>query len=357
MKVYYIESGLQGCYLVRCLLPLQANGWNGDQVSIRLDAKEPFDKARAAQDAEVVVFHRPDNPKKLELARLLKQSGKKIVFDNDDTLKDDGGFKFNQYLDKKRFDKGFKTLNESIDAFIKEADLVTCSTEFLKKEYEKINPNVIVLPNCVDPFYFDEPLRNESEKIRIGIVGSIAITADLDVLRPIIEKYHKDPRVELVVFSLPPSKQDTFMHELYSEEYAFFESVNVQWQPFVMMENYYDTLNELRLDMMIIPRKDNYFNRCKSNLKFLEASMFEIPVIGQAFSTGDSPYQQNPEDSKRMLLADTHEQWIEQIEKLIGDKQLRLKMGKEAKEYVLQNYSIKNNSYKWKEAYQKMYAD
>ena len=44
------------------------------------------------------------------------------------------------------------------------ADLVTCTTEFLKKEYEKINKNVVVLPNCVDPFYWPRTiLKNETD--------------------------------------------------------------------------------------------------------------------------------------------------------------------------------------------------
>ena len=62
-------------------------------------------------------------------------------------------------MDEERLKNGLKTINETIDLFIKEADLVTCSTEFLANEYRKLNPNVVVLPNCVDPFMFDEPLK------------------------------------------------------------------------------------------------------------------------------------------------------------------------------------------------------
>lgn len=354
MKVYYISSGLQGCYLVRCLLPLQANGWDGDQTSIRLDAMTPENKARAAQDADIVVFHRPEDPKKLQLARLLKGMGKKIVFDNDDTYKDDGGFKFNEFMDKERLDRGLKTINECIDAFIKEADLVTCSTRFLKEEYEKLNPNVVVLPNCVDPFLFDEPIRNESDVVRIGITGSVAITSDLDVLKPIVEHYHKDKRVKIVLLSMPPQKNDKYTRELYFDEYKFWESVDIEWQPFVPMEEYLDTLNNLKLDINIIPRADNYFNRCKSNLKFLENSMFETPTIAQAFPTHDSPYEQNPDDSKYMLMATDFDSWIEQIEKLITDKKLRLDMGKKAHDYVLENYNIEDKAHLWVDAYSKL---
>jgi hypothetical protein len=122
---------------------------------------------------------------------------------------------------------------------------------------------------------------------------------------------------------MPPQNQDKKTRELYKEEYKFWESVNVEWQPFVNAEDYYETLNDLKLDFVIIPRADNYFNRCKSNLKFLENSMLEIPSICQAFDTGDSPYQQNPADKDYLLLANKYDEWIEQIEKLINDKEYR----------------------------------
>jgi len=82
--------------------------------------------------------------------------------------------------------------------------------------------------------------------------------------------------------------------------------------------------------------------------------MLEIPTIGQSFPTNDSPYQQNPEDSKRMLLAGNAKEFIEQIEKLIASKELRKKMGKEAKKYVLENYTIEDNAHLWEEAYDKL---
>lgn len=352
MKVFYVTSDLEGCYNVRCLLPLQANGWDGDRTTFMANRMTPDNRAKAAQNADIVVFHRPESKNKLKLARILKGLGKKIVFDNDDTYKDDGGFKFNEYMNKERLEKGLETLNDGIDTFIKEADLVTCSTRFLEEEYKKINDNVIVLPNCIDPFYFPEPEHNETDIVRIGVTGSVGITSDMEILQPIVEHYHNDPRVKIVLFSMPKKGDDVVMRQLYHDEYKFWDSVNVEWHPFVYMEDYYEKLNDLKLDMVIIPRYNSLFNRCKSNLKFLENSMLEIPTIAQSFPTGDSPYQQNPEDQKYLLLAGTHEEWIAQIEKLINDKELRREMGKKAREYVIENYDIAKHAHKWKEAYQ-----
>jgi glycosyltransferase involved in cell wall biosynthesis len=322
-----------------------------------LERISPEQKAKAIVNADVVVFHRPEQEYQLVMARKLKEVGKKIVFDNDDTYKDYNGFRFNDYMTEERIKKGLGELDKNISTFIKEADLITCPTEFLKKEYEQINPNVVVLPNCVDPFYYPEPSRNETDIIRIGITGSVGITSDVNVLKPIIEHYEYDPRVRLVLLSLPPEGNNEIYKKLYIEEYAFWNRVNIEWHSFVGADIYYEYLNDLKLDMVIIPRSDSYFNRCKSNLKFLECSMLEIPVIGQSFSTGDSPYEVNPEDAKHLLLATDTASWIEQIEKLINDKELRRSLGKEAHDYVLENYSIEKNAHLWREAYDTLFVN
>lgn len=343
-----------GSYIVRCLLPLQANGWDGDTTSMTWGARTPENKSRAAQASDIVVFHRAAEPKKLELARLLKLQGKKIVYDSDDTWKDTKGVRLSDYINEERLKRGSEALNKYVDATIIEADLVTTSTEFLAAEYRQLNPNVVVLPNCIDPFYFEEPLRNEGEKIRIGVTGSVAATDDLKVLAPIIEHYEHDPRVTIVFFSLPANRYDKLVNAVYDKEYEFLDSVNVEWHPYVDADLYYDKLNSLRLDMMIIPRADNYFNRCKSNLKFLEASMFKIPVIAQSFPDGKSPYEVDPEDAENLMLAKDTQSWFDMIELLIRFKETRLKLGSKAYEYVKGKYDINLRGHLWREAYEKL---
>ncbi len=351
MRVYFISSGLQGCYNVRCLLPLQANGWDGDRTSIRPDELTPENKTKAALASDVVVFHRPEDPQKLKLARILKEEGKKIVFDNDDTYKDATTVKLNKYISEARVAKGMKSINSYVDQFIIEADLVTCSTEFLAEEYRRLNPNVKVLPNCIDPFLYEEPLKNDTDVVRIGVTGSIGVSSDMEVLSPIISHYENDKRVQIVFFSLPANRYDKLVGETYFEEYKWLDSVNVEWHPYVDADKYYDKLNSLKLDMMIIPRADNYFNRCKSNLKFLEAAMFEIPCIVQGFADGKGPYQVNPEDSKYLKMVMDNKDWIPEVEQMIADKEGRQKLGKEAHDYVLANYNIEDKAHLWKEAY------
>ncbi len=353
MRVYFVSSGNAGCYLVRCLLPLVANGWDGDTTSLSPFLKTPENKALAAQASEIVVFHRPDDPKKLELAKLLKKQGKKICMDNDDTYRDMGGIKLNSYFNEERVKRGLESVNRVMDEFASISDMITVSTECLAEEYRQIHQNVVLLPNYVDPFYFDEPLRNDGDKIRIGITGSIGMSSDLDVLNPIFRHYENDPRVQLVFFSLPANPRDNpFIANAYEHEYNFLDSMSVEWHATVNIEKYYDKLNSLKLDIMLIPRSDTYFNRCKSNLKFIESSLFEIPIIAQGFDDGKSPYQVNPKDSEHMVIVTDNSKWIEETEKLIADKELRQEMGRKARQYVLDNYDISDHAHEWEDAYQ-----
>ena len=114
-----------------------------------------------------------------------------------------------------------------------------------------------------------------------------------------------------------------------------------------------ETLRQARLDMMLIPRRENHFNKAKSNIKFLEASMLEIPVIAQGFKDGLSPYDNDIDGTNGVLVIDD-KKWEEEVMLMILNPGKRLMLGATAKQYVLNNYQIKDNAYKWAEAYEKL---
>lgn len=323
-----------------------ANGWDGDRTSLRGETKDRMLSAQACRANDIIVFQRPDEMVRVQAAGILKGMGKKIVFENDDTYKIE---------DPMKFGGGLKKRNKALDTCIELSDLVTTTTEYLANEYRQLNDNVVVLPNCVDPFDWPERIkRNNGDKVRIGIVGSVSSNGDFDPVVPALKKLNERDDITIVLFGLPKKDVDPKVSKLYKEEYAFWDQFNVEWQPFVPIYEYFDTLNDLRLDLMLIPRKDNYFNRCKSNIKFLEASMLEIPVIAQGFEDGNSPYQADLDGENGVVVVD-NDKWYEEICKLIDDKKLRRAMGKQAKKYVLNNYSIDKNAHKWVDAYKKLY--
>lgn len=354
MRVYYIGNKYDGCYYVRCLQPLIHNGWDGERTSLRAKPASSDMMTQACLQSDVVVFQRPDDPKKVESIKLLKLAGKKVVFDNDDTYKPDSGTPTQIYSVQGK--NALRNKNSNLDAFMAQADLVTTTTEFLADEYRKKNDNVIVLPNMVDPDDWEEPLKNEGKKVRIGLVGSVASNKDYAQIIPVLDAMKEIDEIQLVLFALPadvPGKQK--VREIYREEIDFWSQYDPEWHHFVPLPEYFDALNELRLDIMLIPREDSYFNRCKSNLKFLEAAMCEVPVIARSFEDGNSPYDKDIEHGETGYLVQTVAEWVDCIEDLVENPDKRKAMGKKAKKYVLENFNIHNNYHLWEEAYQTLY--
>ena len=356
MKVYYIGNTYMGCYYVRCYLPMMHNGWKGTHYGLAKNKiKDPRLVTQEILDSDVVVFHRANTNWHHRVGMMAKEAGKKIVFDNDDTYKLDDTHPFFG-LDEKGFEENKERVNNVTNNFILNSDLITCSTEYLAKEYRELNKNVVVLPNYVDPDDWDEPLRNEGDKVRIGIVGSVAYHHDFAEIKDVIKKLHDNPKIQLVLFGLwkgVKRDENKLVDAVLHKEYDFWDSLpNIEHMAWCEMSDYFDTLNELKLDLMLIPRRENGFNKAKSNIKFLEAGMLEIPVVASSFP--DAPYEKDI-DGTNGVLVKKGEDWEEKVMDLVNNKEKRREMGKKAREYIIKNYNIADHYQEWETAYQKLY--
>lgn len=355
-KVYFLASAYQTCDLVRCYMPLLHCGYNGSQVSLYSEIKDNVTVAKEINEADIIVFHRPDTISHHKAAIAMREAGKIIVFDNDDTAYLDRGHPFD-YIDDAEFVEKAPIYRNIIDNFILNADAVTTTTEFLAQEYRKNNDKVVVLPNCIDPEDWDEPLRNETDKVRILISGSAAYTLDFRHIADYMRELDARDDVQLIMFGLwsgEKRKKNPEIERTYHKEYKFWDSLkNLEHREWAEIEEYPRILNETRADIQIIPRYESYFNKCKSNLKFLESSMAGVPCIVQSFSTLDSPYDSLPDDV--CIKADSVVEWKQAVEKLIADKELRRNMAKKAKDFVLENFNIEKNHYMWTDFYQSLF--
>lgn len=361
LKVYFVSSGYDSCYYVRCMIPLQAGGWWGDISTLRGKKIEQGDMMKALHDADVVVFQRPMQPIHFELMKALKLHGKKIVFDNDDTyVKDSGIPKIMNHIPEleNRVDELLVKIDSTLKDFASKADLVTVSTEFLAKEYQEINKNVVVLPNCVCPEDWDDPIENTTGKIRIGISGSVASSRDYEYAKEAIKELSKMENVQLVLFGLPPDTAEfAEQRNFFKEDVDWWKEIGAEWYGWCGVEDYKTQLNEKMLDICLIPRIDSYFNRCKSNLKYLEHSMFKIPCIVQGFDTNDSPYQKDIIHGLNGLVACHRADWLPMCMELINDEKKRKEIGQKAYDYVVENYNINKKITLWENAYSKLYEN
>lgn len=345
MKIFYLQGDYPFCYYYRGYLPGVYS--NQSVVSEFLRADGDVANARIpekAMQADVICFQRPSSKASLELARLLKLKGKKIIFDNDDSY---SGVPLARLGSEKRVAIA-QELNKNLNEFVKLADGVTTSTKILGEEYSKLNPNTVVLKNCIDPLDEFPNKVNTTGKFRVGFIGSVTSNDDYYHIKEDIRLL--DARNDVTIVILGVKYSDGKIMPSMQEDYDFWSSLkNVEWHPVVHVTEYYMTVANLALDLAIIPRKEHYFNQCKSNLKFLDMSLLKIPVVAQGFSDGTSPYQGVDEEYMSVIVENplVKHQWYDKIISIKDDYKRFSNLACKAHDYVLTEYNINNYCHEW----------
>lgn len=355
LKILYYPGEYPFCYYYRGYLP----GVYSNQMVVKdfllLKKETPVEKIQQQiREADVVVMQRPKDEKSLNLVRLLKIKGKKVIFENDDTYLLGKGIDLN-ILENDKQRELVKSFDKNINAIISESDGAIASTEFLAKEYSVLNKNVAVCKNCIDPMDELDCAKNTTGKFRIGFLGSVTSNDDYIHIKDDIRKL--DARGDITIVILGVKYKNGTHISFMDKDYLFWNSLkNVEWHPYVNITEAMSTYASLALDLAIIPRQDSYFNRCKSNLKFLEMSLLKIPVLAQGFSTGDSPYQ--GKDEKYMTVITENPlvkyQWHDKIIEIKDDYKRFSKLAVKAHDYVLKHYNIEKYAKEWTKTIRKL---
>ena len=349
MKIFYLPGAYDGSYYYRGYMPgvYTDQMVTGDFITKQFDVESITEQAKRA---DVVVFQRPNEPKRHKLAQLLKEQGKKVIFENDDTYDIEKGIPMH-LLDNDNQRDIARKISKLLDETLSIADGAIASTSLLAEEYKKINPNVAVCKNCIDPMDEYECKENTTGKFRVGLVGSVTTNHDYYHIKEEIKRLDDRGDVTIVLFGL--KFKDGSKLPACQDDFAFWDSLkNVEWQPFVPVSMYYYTISKLALDVAIIPRKDHYFNKCKSNLKFLEMSLLNIPVIAQGFEDKQSPYQ--GVDEEYMSVITGGEGWYDKIIEVKDNYQQYKSLAKKAHDYVLKDYNIQDYAKVWTETIEKL---
>lgn len=347
-KIFYYPGEYPFCYYYRGYLP----GVYSEQMVVKdfLVKRKESDVEnikRQAKSADIVVFQRPKMKESLEIVKVLKQMGKKVIFENDDSYLIGKSI----ILDKLENDKQrniAQNFSDYIDEILKICDGAIASTPILAEEYGRLNPNVAVLKNCIDPLDEMPCKKNTTGKFRIGFIGSVATNDDYIHIKEQIKML--DARGDITIVVLGVMYKDGTHLSYMDPDFRFWNSLkNVEWHPYVSITEIMMTYANLALDLAIIPRQDNYFNRCKSNLKFLEMSLLKIPVLAQGFSDGKSPYQGEDEKYMTVLVENSlaTNQWHDKIIEIKDNYATYTNLAKKAHKYVLKNYNIKKYAKQW----------
>ena len=281
----------------------------------------------------------------LNISKLIYEKSKdlnfKIIFEIDDDLinmdKSNPGYPF------------FYKIKKDLEFMVKEADVVSVSTENLKNTLIHLNNNIVVIPNRLIPSWFKqveyEPYSDNI--IKIGYMGSIYHSWDLILIEDaikIVKEYFSKKGIEIIFELIGGSEKEIDFAqriEVPNEYKSYFEFVD--W--FVKIANW---------DIAIAPLEESNLNNAKSELKFLEYSALKIPGVYSAIG----PYKQNIIHEKTGLLVynNTTEEWVNNIIRLIENNDLRIEIIKNAYENVKNNYLIEESVNQWVELFEKNYS-
>lgn len=279
--------------------------------------------------------------------------GTKIVWDFDDDL-------FNVKPSQpawENYHPGNKN-RAVVGAAISMCDALTVSTEPLKKSLTKLLKDVYgisgkpiyVCPNFINPEDWNDVKYYPKNQVTIGYYGSTTHNEDLEMVLPsLIKVMEKYPLTKFQIIG--SCRQDDIIKLL--SPWAGKEVLNrisyaggtKGWNGFPEM------LLRQNWDISIAPLTDDKFNVAKSHIKWMESSMKSIPVVASDVYPYVEPILGTPvvQDTKTGLIAKDDE-WVKKLSELIESPELRRKLGSQAKEFVLNSWTVDKQIKHWQKA-------
>jgi glycosyltransferase involved in cell wall biosynthesis len=217
---------------------------------------------------------------------------------------------------------------ETYKQIIELADCVSCTTKHVEDTvYKYASPSrTAIFPNLVRFDHYEQiELKKDPKRINILWQGGASHYEDWYPLRDSLGRItRKYPEVHWTIWGqLYP-----WVTELIPADRYTFKN----WAP-------YDEYKLRRMmvgeDISLAPLHDDPFNRCRSAIKWYEASVAKNPAPTLAQATG--PYKDEIEDGKTGLLFNSSKEFEEKLSTLIENKRLRNELASNAKDWIKDN--------------------
>ena len=355
-----------------------------DDFHVDIIYEVPVDNLDFFKKYQIVALHRslgPDFDKAAQVIQELNKLGIATVCDIDDYWMPG---KEHPIHDVIKFNK----INEKIVTNLRVAKYVSTTTSIFADEIRKLNPNVVIFPNAINPNepQFKEPTI-ESDRLRVGWLGGSSHLHDLQLLDQSfskLTKYKDELQFVLCGFDVRGTvteinsqtgehkKRNILPHETvwarYEEIFTQnYSTISENYKKHLVQynnEEYSDTINEAYLrvwtkpvtsyaknyskfDVSLAPIKNTMFNRVKSQLKVIEAGFYKKAII----ATNLGPYtidlkhcleNGNFVDGNALLVDENrnHSDWAKYIEKLLKNPNMVKDMGERLYETVKDKYDL-----------------
>ena len=338
VAVYSLDLPDQACSRIRF-------GGIGDQLHTTIDIRwgSRFDPAAKQFNFDLALGRRADlivlarffpSPQTWNVVDEFLDFGKPVIYDVDDLLTN---------LDDSSPFKGFAdSCVPFIEKVVRRAQLVTVSNAELKHEMVAFTPKIQVLPNLIDGNLWTRHTRSVtlSSRIVIGYAGGFTHKKDLEIIETaleiIAEKYRD--RISFVFMGCATDRIARLPGFTYLDEVMDYAG-------------YAEKLQTSGIDIALAPLVDTRFNRCKSNIKWLEYSSCGFAGVFSDLPPYNSCIQNG---STGLLAENSAEKWVDAIELLILDPGLRRSIAENAQEKVMANFTLASGASQYLEAYRSL---
>jgi hypothetical protein len=207
------------------------------------------------------------------------------------------------------------------------SDRLIVTTQPLADHYGRYVNDVHIVPNALGPQWMGlRKLSISRSRLRVGWVGAGQHQGDLELINTVVRELANE--VDWVFMGMCTAEIKPLLKEFHG---------------FVSIGDYPKKMSELDLDIAIAPLEDNFFNRCKSNLRLLEYGAMGWPVV----CSDVFPYRtENPPVIRVKNLSD---EWIAAIRSLYDDS-CRKHYANALSQWVDNNYWLSLKIDEWEKA-------
>lgn len=239
----------------------------------------------------------------------LRNNSGMLIFDFDDAIYTRPGRPWS-YITAAR-------VKRRLTYLLRKASLITTANEYLANYARQYSSSVAVIPMAIDVNLWHPRKHTGSHEVTIGWAGSPGNLLNLERLDPVLSLLlQKYPFLRLSVFSgKKPSLSCPF-------EYHPFEPGAES----AFMQN---------LDVGLLPLQEEEYSRGKSPIKAIQYLSCGVPVVGNVI--GATAEILNTSNS---IAVSSDKEWIQALEKLILDHNLRNSMGQIGRQFILEHHNI-----------------
>jgi glycosyltransferase involved in cell wall biosynthesis len=316
MKILFLVQGLDVAasrYRVLQYLPyLKEHGVQTTVLPFQKGFLKKLKLFKSAGKYDILFIQRKRFP--VLWLKYIRKNARRIVYDFDDSV---------MYRNSKAANPESNTRVKMFKNIVTASDYVIAGNEYLKENTTPYTNDVTTIPSPINMSLYPQKKYPEWSNVTLGWIGATGSIHYLEKMKPVFEalgKKYEDSKLKIIC--------DTFFD---------CDNIAVEKKLWSAQEEVADIQS---LDIGLMPLMDDPWSHGKCGLKILQCLATGVPVVCSPAGIN----REIVEDGVHGFWANTQEEWIEKLEILINDPDLRRKMGMAGRKRVIEQYSLKANA-------------